>query len=237
MMDNKNRGDILTSHNIQQKIRVFLAADSMTEVRRLRMLLSHSPDIVVIGYAESASELDAALHLRTDLDVLVTDVTLSGTDICPLILRATMQNTRLNVLCSTDCEKEQTVFQAIQSGATGYILRSSHEDLPTCVRLIHGGGSPVSPTVARSVLRTLFLRARGNAEPVKNELQQALSERELEVLRLLAKGISFAEIGNVLNISPHTVTAHIKKIYRKLQVHSRGEAVYEAQCLGLLREN
>ena len=61
-----------------------------------------------------------------------------------------------------------------------------------------------------------------------------LSQREAEILALLAKGISFADIGDILSISPHTVTAHIKKIYRKLQVHSRGEAVYEAACMGIL---
>ena len=61
-----------------------------------------------------------------------------------------------------------------------------------------------------------------------------LSQREHDILVLLAKGLSFAEIGNLLNISPHTVTAHVKKLYRKLQVHSRAEAVYEASCLGVL---
>ena len=61
-----------------------------------------------------------------------------------------------------------------------------------------------------------------------------LSQRESEIIMLLAKGISFSEIGGILGISPHTVTAHIKKIYKKLGVHSRGEAVYEATCMGLV---
>jgi DNA-binding NarL/FixJ family response regulator len=65
--------------------------------------------------------------------------------------------------------------------------------------------------------------------------ENPLSSRETEILQLLAKGMSFNEIGDVLAISPHTVTAHIKKIYRKLAVHSRGEAVYEATQMGLLR--
>jgi DNA-binding CsgD family transcriptional regulator len=71
----------------------------------------------------------------------------------------------------------------------------------------------------------------GGAMPDNNPL----SARETEILQLLAKGMSFNEIGEILGISPHTVTAHIKKIYRKLAVHSRGEAVYEATQMGLLR--
>ena len=63
-----------------------------------------------------------------------------------------------------------------------------------------------------------------------------LSDRETEILILMGKGIAFADIGKILAISPHTVTAHIKKIYRKLQVHSRGEAVYEASCMGILQQ-
>jgi DNA-binding NarL/FixJ family response regulator len=106
----------------------------------------------------------------------------------------------------------------------------------SCIRLLRAGGSPVSPVVARSVLRAI--RNRMAAEPAARAPQpesNPLSTRETEILQLLAKGMSFNEIGEILGISPHTVTAHIKKIYRKLAVHSRGEAVYEATQMGLLR--
>ena len=93
----------------------------------------------------------------------------------------------------------------------------------------------MSPSVAKSVLRALrtFTTQTSTQSPQSVE-SNPLSERETEILRLLAKGMSFNEIGDILTISPHTVTAHIKKIYRKLQVHSRGEAVYEAVQMGLL---
>jgi ATP/maltotriose-dependent transcriptional regulator MalT len=89
--------------------------------------------------------------------------------------------------------------------------------------------------VARSVLRAI--RNRMNTTPTRQVSpdDNPLSVRETEILQLLAKGMSFNEIGQILGISPHTVTAHIKKIYRKLAVHSRGEAVYEASQMGLLR--
>ena len=97
------------------------------------------------------------------------------------------------------------------------------------------GGSPVSPEVAKSVLRALRTYTTHTIEKTTAPIQpNPLSERETEILQLLAKGMSFNEIGDILTISPHTVTAHIKKIYRKLQVHSRGEAVYEAAQMGLI---
>lgn len=222
---------------MKSAVRVFLAAENLMEIRRIRALLTADPDIVIIGYATSASELEVAIHLRPAIDVLVTDVSLHDCDVTPLIYQATKSMPDLNVLCLTLSKEEDDVFRAIQNGATGYILRDAGEDLAGSIRLIHMGGSPVSPTVARCVLRTLFVRAHGDETQGNTGADpELLSAREQEVLNLLAKGISFSEIAKVLQISTHTVTAHIKKIYKKLQVHSRGEAVYEAKCLGLLRD-
>ncbi len=216
-------------------IRTFIAAENSTEIRRISALLNSHEDITVIGYAETAAELDAALHLRrNDLDVLISDLELAGSDVTNIICKAMQENSSLDTLCYTYRSDEVSVIRAIQAGAMGYILRGSNEDLPNCVRLIHGGGSPVSPIVARSVLRAIQAQYQQQEDPRRRYDTMTLSTRETEILQLLAKGISFAEIGVVLSISPHTVTAHIKKIYKKLQVHSRGEAVYEAQCLGLL---
>ena len=215
-------------------IRTFIAAENSTEIRRISSLLNSHEDITVIGYAETAAELDAALHLRrNDLDVLISDLKLAGCDVTPIIGKAMQENPSLDTLCYTYHSDEVSVIRAIQAGAMGYILRGNNEDLPNCVRLIHGGGSAVSPIVARSVLRAIQAQCQ-QEDPRRRSDSMTLSSRETEILQLLAKGISFAEIGVVLSISPHTVTAHIKKIYKKLQVHSRGEAVYEAQCLGLL---
>ena len=215
-------------------VRVYIAAENLTEARRMTAQLNTQPDITVIGYAVTVSEFETALHLRRDFDVLITDVVLENRDMADLIDQAVSRHPGLNVLCYTYHGDETHVIRCIQSGATGYILRNANEDLANCVRLLQGGGSPVSPIVARSVLRALHSKNRG--EPTPRTDTQQLSARETEILQLLAKGIPFAEIGDILSISPHTVTAHIKKIYRKLQVHSRGEAVYEAQCLGLLPE-
>ena len=128
------------------------------------------------------------------------------------------------------------MVSAIESGATGYVLKTEIENsLVSAIRLLAAGGSPVSPEVAKSVLRALRTNTTHTIEKTTAPIQpNPLSERETEILQLLAKGMSFNEIGDILTISPHTVTAHIKKIYRKLQVHSRGEAVYEAAQMGLI---
>jgi DNA-binding NarL/FixJ family response regulator len=94
-------------------------------------------------------------------------------------------------------------------------------------------GSPISPVIARQILKQL--RPAGGAAEDDERQRAELSPREAEVLSFIAKGFSFGEIGKLLAISTHTVTAHVKNIYQKLAVHSRGEAVYEASRMGLLR--
>jgi DNA-binding NarL/FixJ family response regulator len=101
---------------------------------------------------------------------------------------------------------------------------------------VRAGGSPISPSIARRVLARFRVSAQAPAatQPSAPETPSPLTERETEILRLTAKGLSFDTIGELIDISPHTVVAHVKKIYRKLAVHSRGEAVYEASQMGLL---
>lgn len=218
------------------RIRVLIAAGSKTDARVLSAMLSDRIEFMVIGTATTFNELDATLHLRTDVDVLVTDVELGGATVFSIIEKAVALRPNLNVLCYTNHSEPNFIINAVRSGALGYVLRNSNESLDNCVRLINGGGSPMSPAVTRHVLRAMQMKK--NAEPrasTTNEIPD-ISTREREILELLAKGIPFAEIGTILMISPHTVTAHIKKIYRKLQVHSRGEAVYEARALNLISD-
>ena len=190
--------------------------------------------------AMSPAELEELLAQHPDLGLLVTDVVLSNKDVTPILAKAVQKNPKLEVIVYTAHAEDSVVMRAVQAGASGYLLKGGREDIVSCIRLLASGGSPVSPSVVRCVLRALRARQTGDwtlteksLEPERKE-HKALSQREHDILVLLAKGLSFAEIGNLLNISPHTVTAHVKKLYRKLQVHSRAEAVYEASCLGVL---
>ncbi len=189
----------------------------------------------LVGVASNKREAQALVD-REQFDVLMIDLGLPDGSGIEVIRSVSARKPDVDIMVVTVFGDEQHVVAAIEAGATGYILKdSTPADVISCIRLLRAGGSPVSPVVARSVLRAI--RNRMNTTPTRqvNPDDNPLSVRETEILQLLAKGMSFNEIGQILGISPHTVTAHIKKIYRKLAVHSRGEAVYEASQMGLLR--
>jgi DNA-binding NarL/FixJ family response regulator len=127
---------------------------------------------------------------------------------------------------------EEHVLASIEAGATGYLLKDSlPEEFIDVIEQLRAGGSPISPVIARQLLRRL--RPVQPLEPDLSDCRR-LSARESEILGLIAKGFTFAELARLLEISPHTVTTYVKKIYQKLAVHSRGEAVYEASRRGLI---
>jgi DNA-binding NarL/FixJ family response regulator len=142
---------------------------------------------------------------------------------------------------------EQHVLTSIEAGATGYLLKDSLAlDLPSQLRSLRAGGSPISPLIARRLLMRLApasvaSAAAGSSSPgaVLAGLEEdavALSEQESRVLQLAAKGFTFDEIAQFLSVSPHTVTTYVKRVYRKLHVRSKVEAIYEARRLGWLRD-
>jgi DNA-binding NarL/FixJ family response regulator len=149
---------------------------------------------------------------------LVCDVVLNGADMAPILERAKRTHPKLDILVVTACAQDAVVIRAVLAGATGYILKDSQENLLTSIRLLRGGGSPVSPTVARSVLRAIHARTitqpvppkRDSAPPTSpvgrpvhqhaDDGRVLLSQRESEIIMLLAKGISFSEIGGILEV-------------------------------------
>ena len=122
---------------------------------------------------------------------------------------------------------EEHVLASVEAGATGYLLKDSlPEEFIDVIDQLRAGGSPISPVIARRLLK----RLRPTQPPLEPDVSDCkrLSARESEILGLIAKGFTFSELAKLLEISPHTVTTYVKKIYQKLAVHSRGEAVYEA---------
>jgi DNA-binding NarL/FixJ family response regulator len=222
-----------------EKTTVLIVEDEPEFRMRFKQIVESEPTLELVGVAASKREAQDLID-RSKFDVMLIDLGLpdgNGTD---LIRQVSTKRPDVDIMVVTVFGDEQHVVSAIEAGATGYILKdSTAADVVSCIRLLRAGGSPVSPVVARSVLRAIRNRmggAGGNTRPGgASPDNNPLSARETEILQLLAKGMSFNEIGEILGISPHTVTAHIKKIYRKLAVHSRGEAVYEATQMGLLR--
>lgn len=169
---------------------------------------------------------------RTPVDLAVVNARLPdgcGAEITRAVLK---KNPDAHILIATDVSEENTVMQSVEAGADGYILVT--DDAPRIadsLKVMAAGGSPVTPLIARSVLRALHSRNTAAPAPASD----ILSRRELDIMGLLAKGLTLTAIAEILSISEHTVTTHVKKIYKKLNVHSRGEAVYEARQLHLIQ--
>ena len=216
-------------------VKIIIVEDEPEFRRRFTQIIESEPTMQLVGVASNKREAQALVD-REQFDVLMIDLGLPDGSGIEVIRSVSARKPDVDIMVVTVFGDEQHVVAAIEAGATGYILKdSTPADVISCIRLLRAGGSPVSPVVARSVLRAI--RNRMNTTPTRQVSpdDNPLSVRETEILQLLAKGMSFNEIGQILGISPHTVTAHIKKIYRKLAVHSRGEAVYEALQLGLVK--
>jgi DNA-binding NarL/FixJ family response regulator len=201
----------------EQQISIIIVEDEPEFRRRFVQIVENEPSMKLVGAASNKREAQAIID-RESFEVMLIDLGLPDGSGIELIRQVSQKKPDVDIMVVTVFGDEQHVVSSIEAGATGYILKdSAPADVISCIRLLRAGGSPVSPA-----------RLPGTE-------QNPLSARETEILQLLAKGMSFNEIGDILGISPHTVTAHIKKIYRKLAVHSRGEAVYEATQMGLLK--
>ena len=176
------------------------------------------------------------------IDLLLTDLALPDGHALPLIRRLKQQQRHCEVVVVSVFGDEETVFACIQAGAIGYVHKdASPADIERVIELVREGGSPISPMIARKVLARLQhedARAVRAAEPVRTAClpgdQSALTPREADVLQFIAKGFSYAEAGQHLGLSLATIQTHVRSIYGKLEVHSRGEAVFEAARRGLL---
>ncbi|RCW68211.1 response regulator [Pseudorhodoferax soli] len=169
-------------------------------------------------------------------DVLLTDLALPDGHGLDLLAQVVREQPACDVLVVSVFGDEDTVLACVEAGAVGYIQK---DDTPANVAQtivgVKQGASPISPMIARKLLARLQQQgARGAAPPLPAEPQVALTPRETEVLELIARGYSYAEIARLQSVTKHTVQSHIKNLYSKLAVHSRGEAVFEASRMGLL---
>ena len=153
-------------------------------------------------------------------DVVLMDINLPGMSGIECVRRLKALRPSMAILMLTVYEESDQIFDSLRAGASGYLLkRSAEKELLEAIAQVHQGGSPMSSLVARKVVQ--FFNRLGDGAP---ELQR-LSPREKEILELLSRGAAYKEIGDQLGLSIHTVRMHIRGIYGKLQVHSRGEAV------------
>ena len=200
-------------------IRVVLADDHAVVRKGIREFLEEDTAIRVVAEASDGEEA-VALVAREQPDVAVFDIQMprmTGLDAARRVKKE-FPNTR--VLMLTAYEDEPYIFAALQAGASGYLLKTaSSDELIHAVRAVAGGETALSPAVAKKLVQ----RASGGA--TKEEAIEPLTERELEVLRLAAKGMGNKQIGAALAISDRTVQGHLANIYSKLRVSTRTEAV------------
>ncbi|MDD5057891.1 MAG: response regulator transcription factor [Sideroxydans sp.] len=182
----------------------------------------------------SAATFEGALNqMHSFPDVLLVDLGLPDGNGADLIRLLKAQAPRSEAIVITVFSDEFRVIEAIRAGAVGYLLKDSMpEDIGKMTMEMLNGISPISPAVARYIINALRPGAETAQQP--NSL---LSIKEVSVLQLVARGYTRDEIAEMVGNSVHTVVAHIRNIYRKLEVHSRNEAVFEACQLGLIKLN
>lgn len=201
------------------RIRVSIVEDDSIIRETLRSLFSFEEGMELFTVHSTAE--DALLRLGENCpDVMIMDINLPGASGIDCVRQMSHRCVKAQYLMYTVHDDDHRVFEALKAGANGYILKSSTPDqILEAVKELHTGGSPMSAHVARRVVA--HLRPQRGSEPVDANL----TEREQQVLALLAEGLLYKEIGDKLGISVGTIKQHIHRMYEKLHVQNRTEAV------------
>lgn len=212
---------------------VFVVEDDEITRRSLCERIAAVPSLRIGVAVGTCQEIRAALALRRP-DVLLIDLGLPDGNGTEIIAEAVKRYPGLDILVITVFGDEPHVVSALRAGAKGYLLKddSTHE-IGAAIHELLQGGSPITPIIARHLIQ--YFRPPGDTPAADPQVH--LSERELEVLSLAAKGFSYPEIAQMLNLTANTVGSYTKRIYEKLAVRSRTEAIYEASRLGLIDES
>jgi DNA-binding NarL/FixJ family response regulator len=221
---------MLTSPNSNLPITVAIVEDEPEVRMRFETAVRSNPRLSLSFSAGTGAE---AINLATlrPTNVFLIDLGLPDRDGRDVItwLAAKCPDTLAMVV--TVFADDEHVVSSFEAGAVGYLLKDTpNDEIARHIVELFEGGSPISPSVARSVIRRFLGKQAVSPEKIANPL----SERELEVLRLIEKGMSYEEVSVILEITKHTVTAYLRRVYRKLQVNSKSQAVFEARQRGFL---
>jgi len=179
-------------------------------------------DFICLGdYESAAAQINFEEHGVPD--VILMDIDLPGENGISYTRRIKEKYPFINVLMLTVVEEEDKIIEAIYAGASGYLIKSAiPENILDNIRILHKGGSPLTPSIARIIFKNIQLQQTGKKEKVY------LSSRETEVLSGLVKGLTYKMIAEKHYISVDTVRSYIRCVYEKLEVHSRSEAIVRA---------
>jgi DNA-binding NarL/FixJ family response regulator len=213
-------------------VRVLICDDQPLVRAGLRTLLGTQPDIEITGEAaDGAAAVIAAARLHPD--VVLMDVRMPGTDGIKATAAITSSDNSPRVLVLTTYDQDEYVFDALAAGASGFLLKDSRpEDLIAGIRSVGSGDALLAPSVTRRLIG-LFARGRDSQARQLASQWKLLSDREQQVLSLIARGLSNTEIAAALHITDHTVKTHVASILRKLSLRDRVHAVIFAYESGL----
>jgi len=219
--------------SVPDPISILIVEDKPEFMGEFVRMVSDAPDLRLAGTATTVAG-GMALFAGEPADVLLVDLGLPDGSGLELIREATRRwPERCDVMVVSVFADEGHVLAAIEAGATGYLLKdSSAAAFTQQIRELHAGGSPISPVIARKLLGKFSPSPCAATAPAPDCI--ALADSERTVLNYAARGYSFDEVAELMGISRHTVMSYVKRSYRKLQVHSKTEALYEARRLGLV---
>ncbi len=214
-------------------IRVMVVEDQPKILKAQIRLLQTFDDLDIVGEAMSG---ETALAILDDVrpDVILLDLGLprmSGIDVTRAVRR---HHENIEILIFTIFDEEEKVIDAVVAGAAGYLLKgASVEKIVQAIRDVHAGGAVIQPNLARSLLRLIGPRAARGSGPAPRATPK-LTSRELEILQIIAKGLSNREAAQVVGLSKATIRTHLERIYAKLDVTNRVEAVTEGIRQGII---
>jgi DNA-binding NarL/FixJ family response regulator len=213
-------------------IRVLIADDQELVRTGFRVIVNAEPDLEVIGEASDGRETIEAVG-RLHPDVVLMDIRMPNLDGIEATRRITERDQATRVLILTTFDLDAYVYDALRAGASGFMLKDAGaEELVHAVRLVAAGDALLAPSITRRLIEDYARRPPWREQP---EALAELTPRELEVLRLLARGSSNAEIARELVLGDATVKTHVARIFAKLDLHDRAQAVVLAYETGLVQ--
>ncbi len=214
-------------------IRLLIVDDQRLMREGLRTLLELEGGFDIVGEATNGQ---AALDAYTELkpDVLLMDIRMPGMDGVEATRRICARWPEARVIILTTFDDDANVFEGLRAGAVGYLLKDlSGQELANAVRTVYKGGALIEPTVAKRVMAE-FARLHPPARTIEDGLPEPLSERELDILKLISAGFSNREIGNKLGLSEGTVKNYVTNVLQKIGVRDRTQAALRGRELGLI---
>lgn len=217
-------------------IRVMLVEDDVNFQQALITAMLAAPDMQLTSIASTRAQGLQMLE-TTQIDVLLVDLGLPDGSGIDVIKAAHTKFPACNIMVSTTFGDELHVMQSLEAGASGYLLKDSEPTRMVFeIRSLYHGGSPISPLIARQILTRFRQDNAPPEQPAATKQCAVLSAREQEVLEYITRGFTADEIAALIVVSRHTVLTYVRRIYTKLEVNSKAEAIYEARNQGLLND-